>query len=370
MNEKNIIDASLVDESDPRCADFEKIEDLFSICTPTQTAVLGLLAQSQSTGIDPTPFLDALANELPKSDRNCVLEMATHFRENNSLIDTVESSAGFFPSPVVLAFRLANDSGKLGKLCRSIANRPIYVPVAGSPIEQTPFGRFAWAIWQGCFMLFVMTFIMLFIIPQFEEMFSEFGIELPSVTIWLIKFATFVCQWGLVLFALLAGFAVWHLVRSYEIILRRFSSLRWRQQEHAPAVQTKLNLAWLSDSGLGFAEGLSHLSHSEPNRRMAAKIKQAKTRTEDGQAPWKALAITGVLSDKESLAIETASSPETRSWLLRQMAFAQAQRFRSWSATRIRLYTSLINIAFGLLVLLFCVGLFAPLIHIIRGLSG
>ena len=369
MDEQNIIDASLVDTSEPGFADFEKVDDLFSICTPTQTAVLGLLAQSQLTGSDPAPFLDMLARELPNSDRHRVLKMAIHFRESNSLIDTVESSAGFFPSPVVLALRLANDSGNLGKLCRSIANRPTYVPVAGNPIEQTPLGRFAWAIWQGAFMLSVMTFIMLFIIPQFEMMFSEFGMELPSVTVWLIKGSTFVSQWGFVLFALLAGLAVWQLFRSRKSIFRRFNSLRWRQQEHAPAVQSKLNLAWLSDSGLGFVEGLTQLRRFEPNRRMAAKIEKAKIRTEDGQAPWKALAITGVLSDKESLAIETASSPETRSWLLRKMAFAQAQSFRSWSATRIRLYTTLINIVFGLLVLLFCIGVFAPLIHLIRGLS-
>ncbi len=370
VNEEQNVNARLVDEDERSLEYLEQSDNLFSICSPVQGSVLGLLAQSRSTDVDPAPFLDALAAELLYSDRVSVKDMADLFREGSGLVDVVEASHEFFPSPVRLATRLAHDSGKLDGFCDSIANRPMFVPTPANLVEQTPFGRVAWVIWQGGILLFFMAFIMLFIIPQFQEMFIEFGIKLPPATIFLMRVASFFCRWWFVFFGVAAIFAIRHFIHWYPRFRRRFSSVHWNQKEHSPAVQSKLNLACLSDSGLGFLEGLSLLARFEPHRRTASKIQKAVKRTVDGQDPWKALAITGVLSEKESMAIETASSPETRSWLLRQMAFAESRRVRTWSTTRVRLFTSLANIVMGLLVLLFCVGLFAPLIFIIRGLSG
>lgn len=348
----------------------DKINDLFSICSSTQAGVIGLLAQSESLGVDPVPFLEALARELNEPDRGVVEYLASKCREGLPLVEVIEAGSGFFPAPVILAVRLAHDSNTLDELCVSISNRPIHQPRMVEQNEQSSLRRITSVLSRGLTLISVMTFVMLFIIPQFQEMFEEFGVELPNVTVLLIMTATLFVRYGLFFCVAALVFTIWYLVGSRKNILRTFSPSRWNQIEHSPAVQAKLSLAWVVESGVEFTKGLEHLARFEPNKRMSSRVEKAAVRSAAGQSPWKALGITGVLSSKESQALETAQSPGTRSWLLRQLAMAQSTRLQSWSVTRERLFSTLANVVLGLLVLLFCVGIFAPLIHIIRGLSS
>ena len=369
MSDQNSTDAILVQHESRACFGLEKIDDLFSICSPTQAGALGLLAQAKSRGMDPAPFLEAFAKELSDFDRIRVQKLAAECREDRPLIEVFESADRFLPLPVILAMRLAHDSGKFEELCESMSNRPIYAPALKGLSDQTPLRRIMSIVWKGVMLLCIMTFVMLFIIPQFQDMFEEFGVELPATTMLLMWVAQQFCKFWFVFVALAAIVVFWFSRDLLSHIRRALSPTLWNQTKHSPVVQAKLNLAWLFESGIDASSGLKQLARFEPNKRIARKIQKAVTRTEAGQAPCKALGIAGVISDREARALETASSSGTRSWLLRQMAFAQSTRLETKSATRIRLFTSLANIVLGLFVLLFCVGLFAPLIHIIRGLS-
>lgn len=368
MNTPESMNVVLVEE-DQTFFDSERIDDLFSICTPNQAGTLGLLAQASATGVKPALFLERFANELSEPDRSQVQHLADECHEGRSLIEVFESGTWFFPPPVILAMRLAHDSGTLDDLCTSIADRPIFEPKLKGPTQYSPVRQIIAVMQKGFFVLSVVTFVMLFVIPQFREMFEEFGFELPKVTRWLIYVSAVFCQFWFVFFGLAIIFAFWFARPFLKHIRRRFNPSRWLQTEHAPSVQVKLNLAWLCDSGMEFAAGLKQLAQFEPNKRMTSKIANATDRVDAGQAPWKALRIAGVLSEDESRSLETARSAETQSWLLRQMAVVQSGRKEAWSATRVRLFTALANVALGLFVLLFCVGMFAPLIHIIRHLT-
>lgn len=370
MNDQSPAPAIVLQEDRHVCFDTEKIDDLFSICSPTQAGALGLLAQAQTLGVDPAPFLEAYAKELSNFERIRVQKLAAEGSEDRPLIEVFESAERFFPPPVILVMRLAHDSSTLEELCESISNRPVYAPALKGLSEQTPLQRIMSIISKGLMIFWLMTFVMLFIIPQFQMMFMEFGLELPTITVLMIRVSMLFSQFWFV-FVAFAGFLMfWHWSGFLSQIRRAFSPTLWNQTKHSPPVQAKLNLAWLFESGVDVSSGLNQLARFEPNKRMAAKIRKAITRTDAGQTSWKALGIAGVISDREARALEAASSSGTRSWLLRQMAFAQSTRLDARSTTRVRLFTSLANVVMGLLVLLFCVGLFAPLIHIIRGLSG
>ena len=368
MNTPESLNVVLVEENQT-FFDSERIDDLFSICTPNQAGVLGLLAQANATGVKPAIFLERFANEVSGADRSRVQDLANECREGRSLIEVIESGTWFFPPPVILAMRLAHDSGTLDDLCTSIADRPIFEPKLRGPTQYSPVRQIIAVMQKGFFVLSVVTFVMLFVIPQFKQIFEEFGFELPWVTHLLIDVSNVLCQYWFVFFGLGVILAFWFARPLLKHIRRRFSPSRWLQTEHAPSVQVKLNLAWLCDSGIEFAEGLKKLAQFEPNRRMTSKIQNASNRVDAGQAPWKALRIAGVLADNESRALETACSAKTQSWLLRQMAVVQSGRKEAWSATRVRLFTAFANVALGLFVLLVCVGMLAPLIHIIRGLT-
>ena len=188
MNDQNPTDAILAHDDSRAGLDTEKIDDLFSICSPTQAGALGLLAQSKSLGVAPAPFLEAFARELKDFDRIRVQKLAAECREGVPLIDVFESGERFFPPPVILAMRLAHDSNKLDELCESISGRPIYSPEMTGLSEQSPLRRIMSVIWKGLVIFWIMAFVMLFVIPQFQDMFMEFGVELPEITLLLIKF--------------------------------------------------------------------------------------------------------------------------------------------------------------------------------------
>ena len=324
MNDQNPTDAILAHDDSRACLDTEKIDDLFSICSPTQAGALGLLAQSKSLGVAPAPFLEAFARELKDFDRIRVQKLAAECREGVPLIDVFESGERFFPPPVILAMRLAHDSNTLDELCESISGRPIYSPEMTGLSEQSPLRRIMSVIWKGLVIFWIMAFVMLFVIPQFQDMFMEFGVELPEITLLLIKVSSLFCQLWILFLALAALFGFWYLRSCWPQVRQVFSPTLWNQTKHSPVVQAKLNLAWLCESGVDFPKGLNQLARFEPNKRMSSKLKKAKTRAEAGQSPWKALGVAGVISDSEARAMETASSSRTRSWLLRQMAFAQS----------------------------------------------
>ena len=126
----------------------------------------------------------------------------------------------------------------------------------------------------------------------------------------------------------------------------------------------------MTESGMEPAHGLTQMLQHAGRKKGTAQIKRARQRVIDGQDHWKALSIEGVLTKREADAMHSATSSETQTWLLRQMATAHANRVSTWSVTRFRVFTGIAQILFGLLVLLFCVGLFRlsgprPLVHLL-----
>src|SRR5262249_8868029 len=68
----------------------------------------------------------------------------------------------------------------------------------------------------------ILTFIMVFIIPKFEEIFTDFGVALPALTRWLINTSRWVAGnrpdqsvpgWIFVVFSVPAIFFLWKLIR-------------------------------------------------------------------------------------------------------------------------------------------------------------
>ena len=114
------------------------------------------------------------------------------------------------------------------------------------------------------FTIGILTFIMLFIIPQFQDMFEEFGIELPAMTVLLMKISSRVCQlWflfplipiGMVLFVTLvckfkAGRMGWHLFLLKLPIMGKLV-------EKANLARTTRTLGALVASGVPIIEGLT-----------------------------------------------------------------------------------------------------------------
>ena len=270
----------------------ERIDDLFSICSPTQGAALGLLAQAKAMGVEPAPFLDALASELVTVDRARVQELAAECREGSSFVEIVETGAGFFPPPVILATRLAHDSNTLEQFCESVSHRSAYAPAVTDLTEQTPLRQFISVFSKGLMLFWIMAFVMLFIIPQFQEMFEEFGIELPAVTKIMMRVSYLFVKFWFVFFILAAIFGFLHMGRLFKSLRRTFSPSLWNQTEHSPRVQSKLNLAWLCDSGVELDDGFAQLARFGPSKRMTSKIQKAATRIAAGQAPWKALGLS------------------------------------------------------------------------------
>lgn len=347
----------------------ESVEALLDACSPSQTAILGMLAQSRAHRVDPAPWLNAIMAELSPKERSGVQDITEQWLNGTELVDAIESSQSLLPDSVMLAMRIAQESGTLDDLCEAIACRSIYVAPESDASQWSPVGNLFRLGAKAFTLLMIMTFIMLFVVPEHMKMYSEFELEWPFAFRMLLAHTDrFVKLWFIPAGIFMAAL-YWYIIPMLRNGRHRWSPSRWRQHARSTPVQNKLNLARLVESGLNFTDGLPVLSRYGGSKKSSAQIEKAKTLTINGGSQWAALAAAGVINNRQSEALEMASSDETRAWLLRRMADYEQQNRSRWLFAKAKLLTTAINVMLGIAVLLFVVGLFSPFVKLIRELS-
>src|SRR4051794_5574401 len=144
-----------------------------------QDALIWALAVAAERGMPLSPTLEAFAGQSRGEYRRKVLAAAHYLRQGVSLTETLDYEPGLFPRDVEVLIRVGSENGVLaGALDEASAMRDSW---------RTPW--FALAIRLGYLLVLliviesIMGFVIYFIVPKLEAIFSDFGIPLPAVTI-------------------------------------------------------------------------------------------------------------------------------------------------------------------------------------------
>ena len=258
-------------------------------------------------------------------------------------------------------------------------------PQAGPDVQEDGQSSGAWqqflqhALYLGMvglFMLSVLVYLMISIIPSYQAIFDDFDLDLPAITSGLIQCCGFMEGSGplallslaLILALLLGLLAV--LLILCDIPVHHALGDRLFFSSHRASVLRLL--AVTAGRGTPFATDLDRLAHgspSYPSRLVRKRLSAALGALTTGEDWKEALHQGSIIKRADFTLLESAQAACNLPWALRMLA-DQKMRIMVFR------YSALEQICFpwmvlllGLLVLWICVALFLPLVSLISGLT-
>jgi type IV pilus assembly protein PilC len=224
-------------------------------------------------------------------------------------------------------------------------------------------------------MALIMTFVMIKIVPSFQAIFDDFELELPQITRMLVSvsynFATSGVAAVLVLLIILLLLAAISTAIAYlcDLPVLRPLTDRVFMGFHRSLVLRLLAIA--AQKGEPFTQVLHQLIHERPNypsrvvRRQLDKVNRLMLNGYD----WKeALAGASFIKRADIPMLTTAEVAGNLPWVLQILADQKSRMliFR-WKAFE-QVAFPIVIVVIGLIVGIFCIALFVPLVHLIETL--
>lgn len=267
--------------------------------------------------------------------------------------------------------QLAADVGeKTGTLCQSL-RKSLERMDEFERIQSQVVVRFFYLLWVMFVAVLVLTFVMLKIVPTFEDMFQEFGLALPAVTQLLIAVSAFVAQYGFIclpVLALLCAVAVMALLgyigislRGLPLVGRLFSAIDNASvlRMLAVTVQEKRPL-------VGSLELLAaYAPHSLSRARLYGAIRQLV----DGAHWCDALQRARLVTRAQATVFKSAERAGNLAWALDEMADSSVRRAALRAQAALNVLFPAMILVFGLGVMFVAVGMLMPLFDLITKLT-
>jgi type II secretory pathway component PulF len=229
----------------------------------------------------------------------------------------------------------------------------------------------AYVFWIVAFGCLILTFVMLKIVPAFQQIFEDFNMELPAMTELLITFSGMAgASWPLLtlsLFALLGAFLYSLLIYIGLLRWRMPLPLRWARGLETSAVLRGLALA--AEGQQPLEQGVETLAAAYPDRWTRQKLAQVSSDVAAGTPWWESLWRRQLISNADRSLLQAAQRLGNVPWALRTLS----ERHRWRMTYRLRWWLQLLGppllIGTALLVGFVVLSLFLPLIKLIETLT-
>lgn len=224
--------------------------------------------------------------------------------------------------------------------------------------------------------LFVMqvvsAFHMYFIVPKFEAIFNDFGITLPPVTIFAINASHFLVKYlpitvllliiQLFVFVLLPlgvlNVFQWDIALLDRLFRRRHSALILRA------------LALSAEGGKPMVHAVETLAHDYPSTWVRGRLRRVCADLRNGEDWVRSLNARGLLRDVDAAVIASSVKVGNLVWALRETAESAERRMGYRVQLLLQMFVPLVLLVLGLMVLVFCVAYFSPIVILIQRLAG
>jgi type II secretory pathway component PulF len=220
----------------------------------------------------------------------------------------------------------------------------------------------------------VMLALSIFVVPEFGEIFDDFGLELPGLTKLIIATASALSSWtGVIVAVMLVALL---LVVLYANRLLPGSWLAWFGDRlrlpfgrRATIARLARFLADLLESGVSLPDSLRIAGYCINRRRVRRAAWQLANEVETAEVSNRRV-DQGHLSAAVTHVLTTDMTTAARVRLLREISDCNAERVRSglsWASGLVEPFAiCLVGFVIGIIVL----GLYLPLVKLVEGLSG
>ena len=333
-----------------------------------QETLLLSLAIASERSIPLSAAALAFAEQYGNAYRQRVQMLAMFLDEGVPLPRAMERVRGLVSGESRILAAIGWDAGQLGPALRQAAAMKLLRQSSWGAV----LGRVSYLTWMLIWMQVIFSFIMYFIVPKFEAIFSDFGVPLPQITISVIdashRLVSFAPLTGLLILAevLIVVLIPLSFVNSYEIDLAVVDSLFRRK--HVGLILRSLALT--VDGGKPIESGLALLARDYPSSWVQVRLRLILDATRRGESWTSSFQHYGLLSKSEAQTLDAASRVGNLGWVLRELAESSDRRL----GYRLQLWSQFLFpvavLAVGIVVFLVCVAYFAPLVTLIMRLSG
>lgn len=313
------------------------------------------------------PALEAFASETggPLSRRS--LRLAALLRAGCPLPEAIERVPGVVPAEAVATISVGCETGAIDEAMReALDDYESY-----EPLWDQMSGKFLYFSFLLAFGMLISAFLMLKIVPEFQKIFLDFGVELPHLTQAINTVARFLSNSflfvpiaiflvGLPCFYLTARFVGWG---GWEM----FSGLPLVRRYHvAPTLNA---LALIADRGMPFPRGIKLLADTYPAWPVRRRLQGVLVDIEAGGDWAVSLRRRGLIKATELAVLQAAERLGNLPWALREMAASSRRRLVYRLHGLLQVLFVFVICGFGLLVGLFVVAYFLPLIILIQQMT-
>ncbi|WP_417850033.1 type II secretion system F family protein [Thalassoglobus sp.] len=214
-------------------------------------------------------------------------------------------------------------------------------------------------------------FMMYWVIPKFNAIFEDFGVELSAVTQLLVDFSDIVASYWYLLGPLIClpffPFVAVALMSQENsnwvpnFILRMFPRIE--------TPQLLRRLGYVADQRVPLQPSLQSLAHATPDLSRSRRFERLENRIELGDSLGQALNDEGFVNTREAYSIDNAATSGHLGWALTSIADSIQQRRRSRSSWALEFIRPLMIIFLAVLVGFFCIAMFMPLVKLLNELS-
>jgi hypothetical protein len=350
-------------------------EEILQTCSTHQQAMVRMLAVASEHKLNAANLILDLSREMKSATAATkVGRVAEHLDSGESVEDALNRVADAVPEPALMAFSAVRDHGLQQPLNKALLNAVDWNGQHPASADDFNLIDCMSGLEKKLFFVFsIITFVMLFIVPQFRDMYEEFGIELPDSMKSFVVFSNLITNFWFVFAFIFMGIVVYLILKRPRMITSYFTRWvpgRWQQPAFTAAAEKDLSLSWVAQASDDSSDvAMQYVSNSckgaqESNRvAAAAKIKS-------GGEVWETLASEQLISGRASEVVSASSGGQSAAWLLRAMACEKSVNSDQRSYTRVRCL-----VWFGEFLLMFvggwlAIAIFQCLITIIRGLTG
>jgi type IV pilus assembly protein PilC len=223
----------------------------------------------------------------------------------------------------------------------------------------------------------VVLFIMTFIVPRFKEVFSSVGVDMPVMTLMLMKISDFIKNfWYLIIIAPIVGFILlraWGKTRSGRMVIDRIK-LRLpivgaiiRKSVTARFCRT---LGTLLKSAVPILEALNIVKNATGNEVVATAIGKVYDNVREGESIAQPLQTCGVFDDLVINMIDVGEETGELDAMLLKIADIYDEEVDAAVSALVSILEPIMIVGLGATVGFIVVALFLPLVTLLKGLSS
>jgi type IV pilus assembly protein PilC len=224
----------------------------------------------------------------------------------------------------------------------------------------------------------ILTFIMVFIVPKFEQIFKELGVQLPGVTIALIDFSNFIGSWwgASLLLALILFIIGIKMLRQTEKGGNFIDRVMMKTPvfgniiKKSSVARFTRTLGTLVTSGVGFLDALDITKSATPNIVVRNAIQAVRDSVKEGETINEPLRRSGVFDDIVVNMIKVGEETGELDKMLIKIADNYDEEVDAAVAAMMSLLEPLLIVFMGGAVGFIVIALFMPLIKLIEQLGA